>query len=174
MDDTKVSLEVAVQLYYADFRRIARHLLSTERPYHTLQATELVNDWVRELTEQGRTSFNDRHHLEACAYRNMRNMLVDHARHKKALKRGGDWTRVSMSALAHVSSPGSLEDPLVLERALEKLSQLDPRAAAVLNLRQIAGYREAEIANMLGCSERTVRNDWQFATAWLRRELAAD
>lgn len=173
MGDTKVSLEDAVHLYYADMRRIAHHLMSTERSHHTLQATELVNDWVRELTEQGRTSFNDRHHMVASAYRAMRNMLVDHARQRKALKRGGDWTRVSMSALARVSSPASLEETLVLERVLDKLSQLDARAATVVNLRQFAGYREAEIAAMLGCSERTVRNDWQFAVAWLRRELAA-
>lgn len=172
MGETKVSLEDAVQLYYADMRRIAHHLMSGERRHHTLQATELVNDWVRELIEQGRTSFNDRHHLVASAYRSMHNMLIDYGRRRRAQKRDGDRTRVSLSALARVPAPGSVEDTFELQRALEKLSQLDPRAAAVVNLRQIAGHREAEIAAMLGCSERTVRNDWQFAMAWLRRELA--
>lgn len=172
MGDTKVSLEDAVQLYYTDMRMIAHRLMSLERRNHSLQATELVNDWVRELIEQGRTSFNDRHHIVASAYLNMRNMLIDYARQRNTVKRGGDWTRVSMSALGSVSSPASQEDTLAVERAFEKLSQLDQRAAAVVTLRFFAGYREAEIAGMLDCSERTVRNDWQFAVAWLRRELA--
>lgn len=174
MDDTKVSLEEAVQLYYADLRVMARRALSLERPNHSLQPTDLVHDWVRELSEQGRTSFNDRHHLFAYARQAFGHMLMDHGRKRSAQKRGGDWTRVSMSALLGVHSFGSLEESFEIEHAFEQLVQADPRAAAVVSMRFFMGYREAEIAGFLGCSERTVRNDWRFAVAWLRRELASD
>ncbi len=103
----------------------------------------------------------------------MRRILVDHARHKKRLKRGGEMQRIPLNDELCVSNRND-ENVLAIEEALNKLEKLDPRQAQIVELRFYGGLTVEEVAEVLGVSKRTVESDWTMARAWLRRELSAE
>lgn len=165
---------------YDELRRIAAAYLRGERAGHTLQATALVNEAFVRLGDDGR--WRDRAHFIATAARAMRRILVDHARARHALKRGGDAGRVTivgdgMGAKADGSGGGAAGgettsiDLLALDEALGRLETLHERQARIVELRFFGGFSVAETAELLGVSDRTVELDWSVARAWLRREL---
>lgn len=163
--------EVLVETVYEELRRLARSYLRRERAGHTLEATGLVHEaWLR-LADQDRVSWRGRGHFFAVGAKMMRRLLVDHARRRDSAKRGGDWQRVTLSGVGFGDGDLDAAELLALDRALERLAELDPRQARVVELRYFAGLAVAEVAEHLGVSKRTVEGDWTHARAWLRRAL---
>lgn len=154
---------------YAELRRLAAGYLGRERAGHTLQPTALVNEaWMR-LADQS-TPWQNRAHFLGVAAGAMRRILVDHARRRRAQKRGGGDLRVTLTEdLA--SSGGKELDVVRLDEALERLGALDERQARLVTMRFFAGLTVEETAEALGVSEKTVKRDWAAAKAWLYREI---
>lgn len=167
-DEALRRLAVAV---YDDLRRLAAAQMRNERADHTLQPTALVNEAFLRLQGQRRRAWKERRQFFAVSARIMRHVLVDHARARRAGKRGSGATRLDVTALADVAAPGAGVDVLGLDEALERLARLKPRLAKVVELRFFGGLGVDEAAELLGCSARTVKRDWEMARAWLIREL---
>lgn len=153
--------------FHAELGRIARHLFGSERADHTLQPTALVNElWLRVMRDGG-VEVRSEVEFRAWAAKAMRNILVDHARAKRAQKRGGLASRVVL-----VDVPGRPGiDILGLHEALNRLETHHERSARVVEMRFFGGLTQAETAERLGVTERTVRADWKMARAWLHRLL---
>ena len=159
------ALERLVPVVYEDLRRLARRQLGHEYGERTLSATALVHESYLKLGA-GALAANDRAHFLAIAARAMRQVLVDHARDRKAAKRGGGmWERTTLTDGAWVGDFDS-DGVLVLDEAL---AELEPRQRQVVECRFFGGMEEQEIAAALGVSERTVHRDWVKARAWLYR-----
>jgi len=161
-------------IVYEELRRLARHYLQASSS-NTLQPTALVHEAYLKLADPDGAATDSRTHFCAIAAVAMRHVLIDHARGVNRLKRGGDRHRVTLSGV-DVEGPlgGEPEgevDVEAIESALANLAKLDPRAARVVEMRFFAGMSEVEIAKILDVTDRTVRNDWRMARAWLRVEL---
>lgn len=156
---------------YRELHSIALAYLRHERSGHTLQATALVNEAYLKLTAQTESGWKSRSHFFAIAARVMRRILVDYARHRGAAKRGNGGPMVPLDEGALVSATQSalITD---MDEALQRLEQLSPRQARVVELRFFTGLSEEEIAEALGISARTVKRDWTLARAWLYGELS--
>jgi len=165
------ALEQLFPLVYDELRALAGHYMRRENPRHTLQATALVHEAYLRLIPDARLQWNDRAHFLALIARSMRQILVDRARARNAEKRGGpDAHAVTL----HDDLLGQVErsiDVLDLDRALEELKALDPRHAALVELRFFGGLTVEQCAEVLGVSVATVKRDWAFVRAWLRRKL---
>jgi RNA polymerase sigma factor (TIGR02999 family) len=158
-------------LVYDEFRALAARQLRRERPDHTLQPTALVNEAYLRLIDQTRVDWQGRTHFFAVGAQAIRRILVDHARQRKRQKRGGGAGRVVLDddvALA----PQRSEEILALDEAMQKLAELDPRQAQIVEMRFFGGMSVEEVAQVLGVSKRTVEGDWTMARAWLLRELS--
>jgi RNA polymerase sigma factor (TIGR02999 family) len=155
---------------YKELRRLAHHYLAHERPGHTLQATALVHEVYLRLIPQGEETWEDRGKFVAFAAHMMREILVDYARSRNRQKRGGEYAHAPLdeSVAAVDADFARWED---LDRALDRLAQLDPRQAKVVELRYFGGLTVDEAAHVLSVSPKTVKRDWSVARAWLRREL---
>ena len=164
------ALDRLLPIVYDELRRIADLELRREAPGHTLQATALVHEAYLKLTGGLAIPANDRGHFLAVAARAMRQVLVDYARRRKSAKRGGDWIRTTLNEGSGVKEFDA-DELLALDRAMENL---DPRQRQVVDLQFFAGLEGAEIAEVLGLSERTVRRDWAKARAWLYHSLYPD
>jgi RNA polymerase sigma factor (TIGR02999 family) len=160
------ALDRLVPLVYDELRALAQRELNREAPGHTLHATALVHEAYLKLAGGGLPA-TDRAHFLAIASRSMRQLLVDHARRRKALKRGGDLVRTTLTDAAGPMNVRP-EELIALDEALEKL---DPRQRQIVELRFFAGMEEKEIAEVLEVSSRTVRRDWVKARAWLYRYM---
>src|SRR5688572_24750285 len=141
-----------------------------ERPGHTLQPTELVHNAWFKLVDQTQVAWTDRAHFLNIAGRAMRQVLVDHARRRGAMKRADAADRVTFNDDAGHGAVASFE-VLDLHDALDRLAALDPRGAQVVEARVFGGMNVEEVAHVLGVSKRTVENDWTVARRWLSREL---
>jgi RNA polymerase sigma-70 factor (ECF subfamily) len=141
--------------------------LHRERADHTLEPNALVNELCIRLLGSEPITFHDRTHFFALAAQTMRRILIDHARTRRANKRGGELQRVSLSAVDGWNPVEENDDLLMLDELLSKLEQLDPRAARVVELRFFGGLQEDEVANVLGVAVITVKRDWKAARAWL-------
>jgi RNA polymerase sigma factor (TIGR02999 family) len=160
---------------YAELRRKAQLFLNSERSGHTLNATALVHEaYVKLAGGTKPPEFEKTGHFYAAAAEAMRRILVDHARARLARKRGGEGRRQGSSALdnaAVFSDEQSPEEILALDEAFSRLGTQDAQAAEVVRLRFFAGLEIEQTAKALGVSPRTVKRQWQFARAWLYREL---
>lgn len=150
--------------------RLAGHYLRREGPDQTLQATELVNELFLRLFPAERVQWRDRVHFFAVAAKQLRRILVDHARARHAKKRGGRAVKVSLTEAEDVAHVINF-DVLDIDNALSRLEALDSRAAAGVELRFFAGLTETEIASALNISLTTLHRDWNFARAWLVSQL---
>jgi RNA polymerase sigma factor (TIGR02999 family) len=160
------AMDRLVPLVYDELRALAGRQLRRERGDHTLQATALVHEaWARLVRSP--VDAADRAHFLAIAARAMRQVLIDHARTHKAVKRGKGWERTTLSD-GRAAVEFRADELLALDRALE---QLEPRQRQVVEFRFFAGMEEQEIATVLGITDRTVRRDWVKARAWLYRSL---
>lgn len=153
-------------LVYEELRALARRQLRHENPNPMLQATALVNEAYLKLAGGAATADN-RAHFVAIAARAMRQVLVDEARRRQALKRGGDQVNTTLSDGADAMAVNT-EELLMLDAALQKL---DARQREIVELRFFGGLSEKEVGEVLGVSDRTVRREWVKARAWLYREL---
>lgn len=156
---------------YEELRRIAYRMLQGERADHTLSGTALVHEAFVRLVGQQRVEWQDRAHFFAVAAQACRRILIDHARKHRAQKRGGGRARITIDRV-QLEEERKSEDLLDLHDALERLAELNPRLSQVVEFRYFGGLSEAEIAEVLSVSERTVRRDWVKAKGWLHRELA--
>ncbi len=168
-DGDSQAMDRLVPLVYEELRALAKRELYREQQGHTLHATALVHEAYLKLAGSGIPA-SDRAHFLAIAARAMRQVLVDHARRRKAVKRGGELVRTT---LTDSGAPVDFrpDELIALDEAME---QLDPRQRQVVEFRFFAGMEEKEIAEVLGISDRTVRREWVKARAWLYRALYPD
>jgi RNA polymerase sigma factor (TIGR02999 family) len=158
-------------LVYGELRRLAAHKMAAEAPGNTLQPTALVHEaWLRLVTPEQQAQFQNRAHFFGAAAEAMRRILVDRAREKKALKRGGDWERVELESV-EVLSPMPDDELFALDEALDRLAVVDTRAAEMVKLCFFVGLTQEEAARELGVSLATAERIWAFARAWLLREV---
>lgn len=157
-------------LVYDELRVLARARLRHEAPGQTLQSTALVHEAYLRLVGEDDPGWEGRGHFLAAASRAMRRILVDRAREKTALKRGGDRQRVSADRIDEVLQPPS-EEILAVNEAVERLEKEDPRKGQIVNLRYFARMTTAETAAALGISVGTVGREWKYIRAWLECEL---
>ena len=157
-----------IPLVYDTLRRIARHHLRGERAGHTLQTTALINEAYLKLVEQS-VSWQSRAHFFGIAARLMRQILVDHARARQRLKRGGDRQQISLAAVEGAQEQAA--DLLALDEALETLTEVDPQRGRIVELRFFGGLTIEETAQVMGISTPTVERGWRAARAWLQAEL---
>ncbi len=149
---------------------MARAQLRHERPDHSLQATALVHEAYLRLAGRGDPQWNDKAHFFHAAAEAMRRILIEHARSRARVKRGGGQKRVSLSGI-DLAAEQDPEEVLALDDAIRRLEQQDPSVAEVVRLRFFAGLSVEETAQALGISERTVKREWAFARAWLFHAL---
>jgi RNA polymerase sigma factor (TIGR02999 family) len=169
-DGDETALQRLMPLVYSELRRLAERYMGRERTGHTLQTTALINETYLRLVGARDVHWQNRAHFYAVSAAAMRRILVDFARARKNLKRGGGARPVPLDeqVLAGLTRSADL---LALDEALERLAALSPRQGRVVELRYFGGMTEQEVAEVLDVSSRTVRNDWQLARAWLHREL---
>lgn len=166
------ALERLSEQVYPELRRMARRYMKNERPGNTLQATALVHEVYFRLVDVTRVEWRERAQFFAMVAQMMRRILVNSANARAAQKRGGMMPKVNIEQTA-VLSAGPDRSILAVDEALTAFSQLAPRQAKVVELRYFGGLTEEEIVAALNISPRTVRRDWEFAKAWLSKELNA-
>ena len=156
-------------LVYEELRSIARRKMGGERTDHILQTTALVNEAYLRMVGREQQDWEGRRHFLGAAAESMRRILVDQARSRDRLKRGGGWKRapIDPAAVAIEQDP----DLLALDEALDAFSSIDERKSLVVKLRYFVGLSIEEIAEVLQVSPRTVKEDWRVARLWLRREM---
>lgn len=162
-------------LVYDQLKALAGSMLVTERAGHTLQPTALVHEAYVKLIDQRNLDQNDRAAFLGLAATVMRRILVDHARTRNRVKRGGGLRRVEFSESSIASPGGNDTDPIDIEAmdtALTKLTDLDPRKARLIELRFFGGLDENEAAELIGISRATASREWRMARSWLARELS--
>jgi RNA polymerase sigma factor (TIGR02999 family) len=164
------ALERLLPIVYKELRRVASARMRSEQSDLTLQATALVHEAYLRLAGLDRMTLQSRTHFFAMAARLMREILVDHARRKKALKRGGGVTLLGLDDVA-AGGENALVDVLALDEALTDLASFDQRLCRVVELRFFAGLSIAETADALEVSSATVERDWTVAKAWLLQRL---
>jgi RNA polymerase sigma factor (TIGR02999 family) len=157
-------------LVYGKLRRLARSHLRNERPDHTWQPTDLVHEVYIRMTG-AEIDWRDRAHFFAIAAQAMRRILVDHARSRGAIKRSEGGRKVALEEGTAITA-AEYGHVIEVNEALDRLAQLDARQARVVELRYFADLSIDEVAEVLNCSDRTVKRDWRLAKAWLRRELS--
>jgi RNA polymerase sigma factor (TIGR02999 family) len=138
---------------------------------HTLQVTALVHEAYLRLVDQQQVDWGSRAHFFGVAAKIMRSILIDHARRRRAAKRGGAVPQVTLGAAVEDVSSGANLDLLALDEALIRLAEYDPRKSQVVELRYFGGLSLEEVAEVLGVSLATAKRDWITARAWLKREL---
>jgi RNA polymerase sigma factor (TIGR02999 family) len=158
-------------LVYQELRKLAGAKMAQEAPGNTLQPTALVHEaWLRLTSPEEQARFQNRAHFFGAAAEAMRRILVDRAREKKALKRGGNLERVDIDAV-ELPSPMADDELLALDEALDRLATVDTRAVEMVKLCFFVGLTQEEAAHELGVSVSTAERIWAFARAWLLREV---
>jgi RNA polymerase sigma factor (TIGR02999 family) len=166
----KSALDRLIPLVYGELCRIAHRQMSREREGHTLQSNALVNEVYLRLLNAKEVQWHGRAHFFFSAARLMRRILVDHARARCRIKRGGRVPKLELDPALAIPLHAD-ENVARLDDALSALEEIDSRKAKVVELRFFGGFSVAETAEVLSVSERTVMNDWKFAKVWLLREL---
>jgi RNA polymerase sigma factor (TIGR02999 family) len=167
------ALATLVPLVYDELRRLAASYLRRERPGQTLQATALVHDVYLRLLQDSRLSWQNRAHFFGIAARSMRQILIERARARHAVKRGGDRVRVTFDPGLIVAVRDSI-DFEALDDALTRLAAQDPELARVVEVRFFGGLSIEETAEAMGISPATVKRRWTLAKAWLARDLGGE
>jgi RNA polymerase sigma-70 factor (ECF subfamily) len=157
-------------LVYDELHRLAHRYMNHERPGHTLQTSALVNEAFIRLIDQKDVDWQNRTQFFALAAQMMRRILVDHARSRQYLKRGGDPRRVSFDETMMVSHE-RVDEVIALDGALNDLAQFDQRKSQIVELRFFGGLSIEETAELLKVSPGTVMRDWTLAKAWLRKQI---
>ncbi|MGE5109955.1 MAG: sigma-70 family RNA polymerase sigma factor [Acidobacteriaceae bacterium] len=167
----KQALGRLIPLVHKELHRLARRYMAGESPGHTLQTTALVNEAYLRLVDVKKVSWQNRAHFFGVSAQLMRQILVDLARSRHSLKRGGDTPTLSLEE-ALIVSPERGADVVALDDTLKVLASIDPRRSRVVELRFFGGLSVEEAAEVLKVSPETVMHDWKLAKAWLLRELS--
>ena len=165
------ALERLIPLVQPELHRLAHHYMSREAIGHTLQTTALLNEAYLHLVDDPKRNWQNRTHFVAAAAQLMRRIMVDHARERRAQKRGGGAVKVELDDAALVTERRS-DELLALDEAMEKLAALDPRKTQIVELRYFGGLTVEETAGFLQLSQRMVEREWMMAKAWLYRALS--
>ncbi len=168
------ALDRVMPMLYDELRGMARSRLKHERDGHTLEPTALVNEVYLKLARHQRINAESRTQFFAVAARTMRRVLVDYARTKKRLKRGGGAAHVPIEEVEPFLSEKDADELLALEDALNRFAKMNPRGAEVVELRFFSGLTLEETAQLLGVSVKTAQRDWIAARAWLHKEVSKD
>jgi RNA polymerase sigma factor (TIGR02999 family) len=169
-----LAAEQLLPLVYDELRKLAAQKLAREKPGQTLQATALVHDAYLRLVNQDRAqSWSSRGHFFAAAAEAMRRILVENARRKRSLRRGGGRQRIELDDL-DVAAPEVSDDLLALDESLNQLAAAEPQAAELVKLRYFAGLTIKEAAEVLGVSPRTADLIWAYSKAWLLQRMQGD
>lgn len=169
----KAAMSELLPLVYEELRSLASSYLQRERADHTLQPTALVHEAYLRLVDQRRAKWESRGHFIAIAATAMRRILVNHARDRARLKRGGGAHREPLTTnLVQTDEPAV--DLLALDDALEKLATIDERKVRIVEARYFAGLTVAETADAMGLSQSTVKREWEFARVWLLRAISEE
>ncbi len=166
------ALDQLVPLIYDDLRRLAARFMLRETPGHSLQPTALVHEAYVRLIDQERVRWRNRAHFFGVAASMMRRILVDHARARRAEKRGGDGERITLVADEVAAPEQNGIDVLDLHESLERLAAFDPQQSRIVELRYFGGLTIDEAAEVVGVSQATVVREWTIAKAWLRADLS--
>ena len=169
-DGDQAALETLAPLVHSELRRLAHHYMGQERPGHTLQTSALINEAYIRLIDWKDVRWQNRAHFFAVAAQFMRRTLVDFARERQYLKRGGGAMRVTLGE-ADVFTVERGADLVALDEALVALAQMDLRKAQVVEMRFFGGLSVEEVSEVLSVSKETVMRDWRLAKVWLLREL---
>lgn len=172
-DGDKSALERLIPLVHDELHRLAHRYMNGERPGHMLQTTALVNEAYLRLVDSSHVRWQNRAHFFAVSAQLMRRILVDFARSRNYLKRGGDAVQVSLDKVLAIS-PEPDADLVALDQALNALAAIDERKSRVVELRFFGGLNIEETAEVLKVSPDTVMRDWRLAKVWLLRELSAE
>jgi RNA polymerase sigma factor (TIGR02999 family) len=164
------ALDQLVPLVYRELRKMAKRYMRQQDPNHTLQSTAIVHEAYVKLLGGGERDWENRSHFFAVAAKAMRQVLVDHARSRLSVKRGGQMRRVELEEGAAMCS-GREREIVALDEALTALAAVDPRKGEVVELRYFSGLSVEETAKVLNVSPKTVARDWDFAKAFLQREI---
>ena len=159
-----------IPVVYDELRRLAGSYMRRERVDHTLQATALVHEAYLKLVEQRSVNWQSRAHFFGVAAQLMRRILIDHARGHSRQKRGGEQKKVSLDE-AFVFSERQADELLAVDDSLNRLAEIDPRQARVVELRFFGGLSVEETGEVLGVSPKTIKRDWSVAKAWLYADL---
>lgn len=166
------SAEALLPLVYDELRKLARARMANQSAAHTLQPTALVHEaWLRMVTGQERTWQNRAYFFSAAATA-MRNILIDHARKKASLKHGGNQSRIDLEHL-DLSSPEPDELILMVDEALKRLEQVNPKWARIVVMKYFGGMTNLEVAESLNISQSSVDRYWAGAKAWLYRQISS-
>jgi RNA polymerase sigma factor (TIGR02999 family) len=165
------ALERLLPIVYDELRRLATGHLRGQRPGATLQPTALVHEVYLQLLNQRRVEFHNRAHFFGAAAQIIRRTVVNRAREKGAVKRGGDGVRVEWEDAFAISMPRDF-DVVALDLALDELATFDPEKAKLVELRYFAGLSIPETAETLGVSPTTIKREWAIARAWLYERLS--
>jgi RNA polymerase sigma factor (TIGR02999 family) len=166
------SADALLKLVYAELHRQAHRYLQRERAGHTLQTTALVHEAYLKLVGQKSIAWESRSHFFAIAATMMRRILIDYAKTKHRVRRGGVQSDLPLENALTISASQTDFDLLALDEALDRLASKETHLAKVVELRFFSGLGVEETAEVLNLSESTIKRDWQMAKAWLRRELA--
>jgi RNA polymerase sigma factor (TIGR02999 family) len=172
-DGDSGALEKLTPLVLGELHRLAVRYVAREKPDHTLQATGLVNEAYIRLIDWQNVRWQNRGHFFGVSAQVMRRILVDYARSRLYAKRGGGAREVPLDEAPAIADR-SLNGLLDIDRALDRLAAIDPRTAQVIELRYFGGFSVEETAEIIGVSPITVIRSWNFAKAWLLRELYGD
>ncbi len=171
----RLAFDRLVPLVYDELRGIAHGRLRLERPGHTLNTTALVHEAWLKLAGQTRVAWQNRSHFFAVASEAMRRILIDYAKQRRAGKRGDGAIHLPLEDAELVPdawlSDADAEELIAMDDALRRLAEFNPRGSRIVQYRFFGGMAEAEVAEVMGISERSVRRSWTIARAWLRREL---
>ena len=164
------SLDEFLPLVYDELKKIAAYKLASERPNHTLQATALVHEAYLRLIDQHSVNWQNRAHFFAIASEMMRRILVNHAESHHAKKRNEGKTLISLDDAENLATHEEV-DLIFLDNALKELAEFDAGAARIVELKFFGGLTNDEAAEVLGCSESTIKREWRMARAWLTTKL---
>jgi RNA polymerase sigma factor (TIGR02999 family) len=168
----KAALDEMLPAVYDELKRLAVIFLAHERPGHTLQPTELVHEAYMRLIGQREVDWRDRAHFLGIAAQTIRRVLLHHARDRAAQKREGFANRVPLDLALDSLEREAATDMVIVNAALDRLAEKDPRQAQVVELRIFGGLTTEETAEVMAVSPATVKRDWVSGVLWLRRELA--
>lgn len=171
-DGSRDALDALMPAVYDDLRRMAAAYMHREPKGHVLQPTALVSEAYLRLIDQRRVKWRNRAHFFGVAAGMMRRLLVDHARRVRAERRGGAWSRVTLTGADVTAEEANPVDVLALHELVERLGGFDPQQARIVELRYFGGLTIEETAEVVGVSEATVVREWTIAKAWLRANLS--
>lgn len=169
----QAALDQMIPLVHEELKRLARYYMRSEHAGHTMQTTALVNEAYLRLVDSARVQWQNRAHFLYIAAQLMRRVLVDEARKRLSHKRGGGAVQVSFSEAAVIAEE-RLTDLAAIHEALEKLEQVNPKAARVVELKFYGGLSGEEIAEVMKITPARVSQHWSLAKAWLKRELSGE